>query len=70
MKCARCGGFIFYQDCPTGSWWFHAIHPDDHHDAVLPDTARCGHFPRDRYYVVEVDEGWDVYTTDIDPSFT
>lgn len=69
MKCSVCSGFIFYQDCPTGGWWIHAIHPEDGHDASA-STAVIAHLERSRYSVVETDEGWDVYTNDIDPSFT
>lgn len=31
--CAVCDGPVGYIDCPTGGWWAHAEHPDDHHDA-------------------------------------
>lgn len=32
-QCAVCGGGIWLQDCPTGSWWVHNQHPADNHDA-------------------------------------
>lgn len=31
--CKQCNGQIFWQDCPTGGWWIHLVHPDDGHDA-------------------------------------
>lgn len=33
-KCGECNGKIWWQDCPTGGWWIHDKHPEDHHDAV------------------------------------
>lgn len=31
--CAVCGAAIRWQDCPTGGWWIHDVHPSDGHDA-------------------------------------
>jgi hypothetical protein len=33
-KCGECNRKIWWQDCPTGGWWIHDNHPEDHHDAV------------------------------------
>ncbi|WP_016886915.1 hypothetical protein [Mycobacteroides abscessus] len=32
--CVECAGVVFWQDCPTGGWWFHEHDPADHHDAA------------------------------------
>lgn len=32
-RCSGCGTGIRYQDCPTGGWWVHDVHPADGHDA-------------------------------------
>lgn len=37
--CTKCGGQIFYQDCPTGGWWIHEVHPADNHDAEFGGPA-------------------------------
>ena len=34
--CRDCRGKIHWQDCPTGGWWVHEKHPEDHHDARGP----------------------------------
>ncbi len=34
MICDECGGQIFWQECPTGGWWCHEVHPYNGHDAV------------------------------------
>lgn len=34
VPCAVCDKPIWWQSCPTGGWWVHAKHPDDHHDGV------------------------------------
>lgn len=31
--CLTCKTPVFWQDCPTGGWWIHEKHPEDHHDA-------------------------------------
>ncbi|MBO0676742.1 hypothetical protein JRC04_04620 [Mycolicibacterium sp. S2-37] len=35
--------------CPTGGWWSHRVHPDDHHDADIgwqpeQDMSDDGHY--------------------------
>lgn len=32
--CRTCNGVLLWQDCDTGGWWFHEVHPADDHDAV------------------------------------
>lgn len=31
--CTECATVIYYQDCPTGGWWYHIKKPNDGHDA-------------------------------------
>jgi len=31
--CDKCQTAIYWQDCPTGGWWIHEVHPKDNHDA-------------------------------------
>lgn len=37
--CDVCKGLVAWQDCPTGGWWIHEIHPEDGHDAVVEDLS-------------------------------
>lgn len=40
--CVVCTGEMYWQDCPTGGWYIHKVHPDDNHDARLyPDDGKC-----------------------------
>ena len=32
-NCNACGVALIWQECPTGGWWYHALHPTDEHDA-------------------------------------
>jgi len=34
IYCKACRGRVFWQECPTGGWWYHESHPTDNHDAV------------------------------------
>lgn len=46
--CDTCHGSIHWIECPTGGWWAHDTHPDDHHDAVTTLEAE-----RDKLVVLE-----------------
>jgi hypothetical protein len=36
--CRVCDDGIWWQECPTGGWWIHDVHPADGHDAQ-PEVA-------------------------------
>ena len=38
--CRICVGVVSWVDAPTGGWWAHDRHPDDHHNAE-PFTTSC-----------------------------